>query len=418
MLVKTVRVIIVNTDEAVAADLRAVLLSIDGVKIVAEIDEPALLAQALDSFPAEVLLIHLDPIPGAMMDVVAPVIETRKDQIAAIGMTEDRDAELVMRAMRAGMKEFLWKPFPPEQLRDILGRVALEAEAGGRRLGRLITVVGTTGGVGTTHIATNLSVELANLEQWHGQPDSGARPRVAVVDMDFRIGQVAMQLDAAPQYSIAELTESPESIDVQMMERAMFRHPTGVHVLARPPEMAQAERISGGQCAAVLAALQEHYDFVVVDLPSRFDPTARAVFDMADTYLLVLQLMVPCVRAADRMLHDLALTGYSMQRVGLVCNRQGRDSGYLGMEDVESTLKRKFDYVIPDEWRISAAAVNMGAPLLLHAPKARLRLTFRDMAAKLAGDPESATEATAPRPAAEPARKGLFGMFAGAAAKA
>lgn len=414
---KTVRVIIVNTDEAVAADLRAVLLAIDGVKIVAEIDEPALLAQALDSFPAEVLLVHLDPIPGAMMDVVAPIIEARKEQIAAIGMTEDRDAELVMRAMRAGMKEFLWKPFPPEQLRDILGRVALEAETGGRRLGRLITVVGTAGGVGATHLATNLAVELATLERWQGQGDNAAKPRVAIVDMDFRIGQVAMQLDAVPQYSIAELTESPESIDMQMIERAMFRHATGVHVLARPPETAQAERISGGQCAAALAALQEHYDFVVTDLPSRFDPTARAVFDMADTYLLVLQLMVPCVRAADRMLHDLAMTGYSMQRINLVCNRFGRDSGYLGLEDVESTLKRKFDYVIPDEWRTSAAAVNMGAPLLLHAPKSKLRAALREMAVKLAGDPD-AVEEQAARPAAAPARKGLFGMFAGATAKA
>ncbi|MCC6360506.1 MAG: hypothetical protein IT450_17345 [Phycisphaerales bacterium] len=414
---KTVRVIIVNTDEAVAADLRAVLLSLDGVKIVAEIDEPSLLAQALDSFPAEVLLVHLDPIPGAMMDVVAPIIEGRKDQIAAIGMTEDRDAELVMRAMRAGMKEFLWKPFPPEQLRDILGRVAADADSGGRRLGRLITVVGTAGGVGATHLATNLAVELATLESWHGQPDNGAKPRVAIVDMDFRIGQVAMQLDAAPPYSIAELTESPESIDVQMIERAMFRHATGVHVLARPPESVQAERISGGACAAALAALQEHYDFVVADLPSRFDPTARAVFDMADTYLLVLQLMVPCVRAADRMLHDLAMTGYAMQRVSLVCNRHGRESGYLGMEDVESTLKRKFDHVIPDEWRTSAAAVNMGAPLLLHAPKSKLRAAIRDVAVRLAGDPAAAAE-PAVRPAAEPARKGLFSIFAGAAAKA
>ena len=65
---RTVRVIIVNTDDDVAADLRAVLLAVDGVKIVAEIDEPALLAQAIEHFPAELLLIHLDPSPGPMMD--------------------------------------------------------------------------------------------------------------------------------------------------------------------------------------------------------------------------------------------------------------------------------------------------------------------------------------------------------------
>jgi len=119
---RPVRVIVLNADEEAGPDLRALLLSVEGVKIVAEIDEPALLGKALAQFPAEVLLLHLDPDPMATMTVVAPLVAERKDQIAAIAMTESRDAELVIRAMRAGMRELLWKPFPPEQLTDILRR--------------------------------------------------------------------------------------------------------------------------------------------------------------------------------------------------------------------------------------------------------------------------------------------------------
>lgn len=131
---QTVRVIVVNADEEVAPELRAALLGVEGVRIVAEIDEPALLLQALDQFPAEVLLVHLDPNPAAMMDVVAPLLDARKGHLTAIGMTEDRDAGLVVRAMRAGMREFLWKPFPPEQLSEILQRVGYEAMTRQERL--------------------------------------------------------------------------------------------------------------------------------------------------------------------------------------------------------------------------------------------------------------------------------------------
>lgn len=226
-----IRVIVVNTDEQVGTDLRAVLLSIDGVRIVAEVEEPALLAQALSQSPAEVLLVHLDPNPAGIMDVVTPLIEAYKDQIAAIAMTEDRDAQLVMRAMRAGMKEFLWKPFPAEQLAETLRRVAREATGDGRRLGRLISVVGTTGGAGATQLTVNLAVELAQLERWRGAASPGTRPRVAAVDMDYRFGQLAMQLDAQPTYTLGELCETPEQIDMQMIERAMFKHDAGVHVL-------------------------------------------------------------------------------------------------------------------------------------------------------------------------------------------
>ena len=226
----TVRVIVVNADEQTAPELRAHLLSIDGLKIVAEVEEPAFLEQVLRQFPAELLLVHLDPNPQAMMDVVAPVLERRDTGPVAIGMTEDRDADLVVRAMRAGMREFLWKPFPPEQLNEILERVAAESPQGSRRIGRLVPVVATCGGVGATSIATNLSVELSQLDDWRG-PNTG-RPRVAVVDLDFRFGQVALFLDAQPTYTIAELCETPEQLDAQMIDRAMAKHPTGVHVLA------------------------------------------------------------------------------------------------------------------------------------------------------------------------------------------
>ena len=381
---KGIRVIVVNTDEEAGPDLRAVLLSIEGVRIVAEIDEPALLAQALSQLPAEVLLIHLDPNPAGMMDVVAPLIEAYKGQLSAIAMTEDRDAELVMRAMRVGMKEFLWKPFPPEQLGETLQRVGQEAGSDGRRLGRLVSVVGTAGGVGATQLATNLAVELARLDDWRGS-ESGQRPKVAVVDMDLRFGQVAMQLDAQPTYTLAELCESPEQIDVQMLERAMFKHDTGVHILARPTDLAQAERIHIGQAAGVLSALQEHYDFVVVDLPARFDLSARAVFDMSETFLLVLQLLVPSVRNADRILRELSGTGYILERVRLVCNRFGRESGYLDKADVEATLKRQVEFLIPDDWKTSSGAVNMGAPLLTIGPRSKLRQAYGVIARDLAG---------------------------------
>jgi len=410
---QTVRVIIVNTDEGVAPDLRQVLSSVDGVRIVAEVDEPVLLPQALEQFPAEVLLIHLDPSPDAIMDIATPLIEEHKSDIAAIAMTENRDAQLVMRAMRAGMREFLWKPFPPEQLAEILQRVGGEAAAtGNRQHGRLVTVVGTGGGVGTTQLVTNVGAELSQFEHWDQQPRPGVKPRVALVDLDFRLGQVAVQLDAQPTYTIAELCDSPEQIDQQMIERAMYKHPVGIDVLARPVDFTQADAISAGQCASALAALQEHYDFILTDMPARFDPTARAVFDIADTYLLVLQLMVPCVRTADRILQELSGSGYSTSRVRIVCNRCGRDSGFLDQTDVENTLKRKVDYPIPNDWKTSATAVNMGAPLLTSAPKSKLRQAYLEIALSLAGTGERTEEKS--EDSNGEAKKGVFSFLSGA----
>jgi pilus assembly protein CpaE len=411
-MTKPVRVIVVNADEEASPELRTLLLSVEGVKIVAEVDEPVLLPQAIQQFPAEVLLLHLDPNPAAMMEAVAPVVTEYKDQLASIAMTENRDAQLVMRAMRAGMRELLWKPFPPEQLAEILHRLAREAPAGGRHAGRLIPVVGSCGGVGATTLVTNLAVELAQLETWDG---GDGKPRVAAVDLDFRFGQVAMFLDAQPSYTIADLCETPEHIERQMIDRVMIKHPTGVHVLAHPLDIEQAERISAAQCAGVLAALLEHYDFVVVDGPIRFDPTARAVFDMTDVYLVVVQLLVPPVRNADRLLSELRRGGYNLDLVRLVCNRFGRETGYLQPVDVETTLNRKLTWMLPEDWKTASTALNVGSPLADFAPKSKLRLAFQQMAADLAlPDPSRDHQGAAdeePKEPNEPHRKKRFSIF-------
>ena len=417
---QVIRVIVVNADEEATPELRHYLLSVEGVKIVAEIDEPAFLSQALEQFPAEILLIHLDPNPEAMMNVVAPLIEARKDQLAAIAMSEDRDAELVVRAMRAGMREFLWKPFPPEQLSDILRRVRSESNGPSRRLGRLIPIMGTCGGVGVTTLATNLAVELAQLadQEW---PNTNAfanqstqqNPRVAVVDLDYRFGQVAMFLDAQATYTIADLCDTPERIEPQMIDRVMVKHPSGVHVLAHPNDMERAERISAAQTAGALVALQEHYDFIVVDGPIRFDPTARAVLDMTDVCLLVLQLVVPSVRNSDRIISEFGRNGYNLDRIRMVCNRFGREAGYLESADVEATLGRKLDWTIPDDWKTSSTAVNVGSSLLDWAPKSKLRGAYQQIALAIAnaGPSMELREPVVAGGGDESSRKGLFSMF-------
>ncbi|MBK8914765.1 MAG: hypothetical protein IPM64_09245 [Phycisphaerales bacterium] len=410
-MAERIRVIVVNADEDAAPELRAHLLGLEGVNIVAEIDEPSLLPQALAQFQAEVLLVHLDPNPVGMMEAIAPLIEAHKGRIAAVCMTEDRNAELVVRAMRAGMKEFLWKPFPPEQLNEILQRVGAEGPRGGGRIGRVMPVVGTAGGSGATCIAANLAVELAQLE---GYDTPTGRAAVAVVDLDFRFGQVAMYLDAQPQYTIAELCDTSGAIESDLLERVMFKHPTGVHVLAHPVDLAQAENISAANCASVLAALQSYYDYVVVDGPVRMDATAKAVFDMTDVHLVVFQLLVPCVRNTERMLHDMSRNGFSMDRVRLVCNRLGRDAGLLEPADVEVTLGRKIDWFIPDDWKTCCTAVNMGATLMDYAPKSKLRAAFQKMAAGVSRPGSTSAERGEPVAAGDAGgKRGLFSFLAG-----
>jgi len=385
-----VRVIVFNGDEEYASTIRSDLLRVPGVQIVAEVDELGLIQQAVSQFPAEVLVVHLDPAPDVVLPVAAEVARSRPD-LAVLVISESTDGQHILTAMRAGVREFITKPVEPNMLAEAVGKVVQQASTT-VQVGSLISVIGTIGGCGASSLAVNLAMELNEICKKHNT-DSGTR-NVALVDLDFRYGQLGTMLDLQADYTIADLAETPEQLDPAVIDKAMVKHSSGLHLLARPNQFSQADQITAAHCSAVLNSLQRMYEYVVVDGPNRFDPGGSAVLDLADTNLLVIQLLVTSVRNVHRMLEELREGGYNLNRFKLICNRVGRESSHLGIEHVEKTLNMKVMHEIPDDWKSMSAAINMGVPLIESAPKSRLRQAMQELAQKIA-EPEAAQSAGA-----------------------
>ena len=368
---RSIRVIIFNADEEFAPIIREQLLKVEGAKIIADVDDVALLPQALNQFQAEVVIFHLDP--GTEQNLpIACTLATERPDLAVFAVSGNGDAQLVLTALRGGLKEYLTKPIDQTLLEQGLVKAATKLSADNQP-GTLISMVGSAGGVGVTTLATNIAVELADIT---GQ-------KVALVDLDFRFGQVATLLDLQPNFTIADLCETTEALETQLVERAMVKYNQNLHVLARPNHFVQADSITAAHCVGVLNTLQGMYKYVVLDGPNRFDLGGKAVFDMADLYVLVFQLLVPSVRNAHRMIDAMMQAGYNPDRIKLVCNRIGRESGNVAVDHVESTLNQKIFASIPDEWRTISSSINIGEPLVVHGPKAKVRLAIRDMAERL-----------------------------------
>ena len=374
-----VKFIILSRDERCASALRAMLLKLDHAKIVAEVDEPALIAQAVQQLPVDALLVDLDPTPESVLPIIGDVAAANRD-LAVFAASESTDGQLILKAMRLGLREFLPKPIDIQALQEAVDRVALGLTRVSSQ-GRLVTVIGTSGGVGSTLLTTNLAVELAAL----------ANGGVVAVDLDYRYGQVATFLDVDPKYSIADLCSSPEELESQVIGRAMSKHPSGVQVLARPNHLAEADVITAAACMGVFSSLINLNEYVVSDGPTRFDVGSQSVLALADVMLLLVQPVVPCVRNAARFVDSMRENGYNLDRVKLICNKVGRTAGHLSVNDVTETLGLKAFSSIPDEWETASGAINLGEPLMTHSPKSKLRLAIQEIAQRL-HDPDAASD--------------------------
>lgn len=376
-MARGIRAIVLNMSETDAVELRSRLLTVDGLKIVAELDEPALFDVAIKQFPSELVVINLDPDPEALIQFGAQVAEKYPD-LAIFAVSASDDSRLILQAMRNGFREFLVQPIDERQLHEALDRIS-KLTGSQQEPGKLICVLGAVGGCGTTTFTVNLACELAQV----------AKRSAVAVDLDLCFGQVATFMDLSPQFSLADLCQTLDSIDPAMIEKALVKHPTGLHILARPGQFAQAQHISMANIATLLSALVGMFDYVICDGPMRDNLVKPGLLDLADTTFILMNLTVPSVRNTDRILQELAREGYNLDRTRLVISRFGAETHLLTVEDIEQTLNRKIALTLPDEPRVVNPAVNTGQPLLTCAPKSKIRDTIRSLAARL-HDPQAA----------------------------
>ncbi len=381
-MAQTVRIILFTTNESEAPELRRAITALPQMRIAAELDEPSLLSHAVAQFPCDLLLADLDPVAPVVIECIRQLREAHPN-LPIFALSKQTEGDVVLRAMKAGIREFLVKPLNIEELEQAASRVVTR-RAEETQPGKLISVMGSAGGVGCTTIATNLAVELADLTE--------GEQRVAIVDLDFRFGHVATLLDVHGQHTVADLCSTQEELDPQMILKALVKHETGVHVLRRPHSFAQAELITAAHCANVLTSLQKMFEYVVVDGPTRHDPGGRSVLDAADFNLMVLQLLVTSVRNTDRMVQELGAQGFNTDRLSFVCNRLGRESAYLEVSQVEAILSRTFFAKIADDWKSISASINIGQPLKTYCEKAKIRQDIHNLAMRI-HDPQTAEEA-------------------------
>lgn len=374
---KNIKFIVMSALEESALELRTQLLAIEGVKILAEVDDPALLGSAVSQFPVDVLMVHLDPHPDAILPILADVVKSNPE-LVIFSCSASTDGPLILKTMRLGVREFFPVPIESGQLAEAVGKVEVN-KADSAPCGKLITVMGASGGVGATIIAANLAAELASL----------ATGGVTVADLDYRFGQIATVLDISPTYTLADLCGSPEALETSVIERALTKHEMGMHVLSRPQSFAEADIITGAACMGVISNLLQMNEYVVTDGPTRFDIGGTSVLSLSDTNLMVVQLLVPCVRNAMRILETLRTNGHNTENTKLICNRVGRDSGHLSVDNVSETLGIDVFATLPEDWAAVSASINLGEPLATHAPKSRLRAAIADIAQRL-HDPSAA----------------------------
>ena len=199
----------------------------------------------------------------------------------------------------------------------------------------VVAVLGGSGGVGATFVATHLAAALARRSV-----------DCALVDLDVAFaglsGPLGAPLDGVPTAS--DLVRFGEDLGPEQVREMLWRHPEGFGVLLSPGRV--DPDLGPVVYGRAISALAQAVSFVVLHVPREVVPLTRTALAAADPVIVVARLDVASFRDARRVLDATGIE----ERARIVVNRAVRAE--VTPADVERVFGSPPLVVIPVDRRV------------------------------------------------------------------
>ncbi|MEF2231452.1 MAG: histidine kinase [Pseudodesulfovibrio sp.] len=289
------------------------------------------------------------------------------------------DADILIRGMRSGIREFLRYPVKEDDFRAAVMRTAMRMsldEPEGER-GRITTLLGAKQGLGTTTLAVSLAWLL----------ERQAPGSTILVDLRRPLGEAPYFLDLKHDYDWGHLTEDITRLDATYLRSVVAAHPSGLHVLPAP---ARHERPDPQALFLILEQLRHCYAHVVVDTAWPDDAVLPKEVEQADRVFAVTQLTLPSLARTARLMESLrGQDPDAERRTQLVANRVARHSS-ISVDEAADVLGKAIALTVPEDGPAALLALNQGVPLAQAFPKSPATRAVARIARALAPMPEQA----------------------------
>jgi pilus assembly protein CpaE len=378
------RLAIVDPNDQSREKLKSMLLGMDIVWLDAECSRYEFFADVVEQSKPDAAMICLDGGTDRAL-VLMDKLRTTSPDCVIFAASKSTDGQLILKSIRAGAREFLPLPMEVEELYSALERILQSKYGSGDSKSKgckVIAVAGATGGVGCTSIAVNIGCNLAKKSE----------NSVALVDLDLALGDADVFLDSIPDYSLVDVTENVSRLDFQLLRKSLTKHSSGLYLLPRPIQLQDLDLINPDSLRRVFGLLRASFSHVVIDMSKSFSHVDLAALEMSNEIVLMVQLDLPCLRNMVRLLMSLQQIESIRDKIKVVVNRSGLESGQISLKKAKETIGREVFFQIPNDYRTMVEMRNNGQPLIEQAPKALITQAVQQLTDLLDGVATTPTE--------------------------
>lgn len=301
----------------------------------------------------DVIIVELDTNPEHALDLVEHICGQTSATVMVYSVRTD--SELLVRCMRAGAREFLTQPIASNTIAEAMVRASVRRPAhrpAKQAEGKLLMFLGAKGGSGVSTLAANFAVALAQ----------ESRQRTALLDLNFPLGNTAIDLGLTAPLSAADALMNLDRLDSHFLSTVMIEHSSGLSVLAAPDHYSPLN-LRDDSIEKLVSVVRRDFGYVVVDAGAGMGVVGRALLSSATTVYLVLQVSLPELRNANRVISEFFQA--ETPQLEIVLNRFSTRSVEIDEEAITKALTKPAKWRVPSDYAAVRKAQNTASPIVL-----------------------------------------------------
>ncbi len=363
----------VNTPE-VLQSLQEIISSLESFELQ---DDP-------QATTVDILVLEIGSDPVSELETIRTLI--KEGVVGNLFVTSAKTtSDILLPALRTGAKEFFQQPIVMREVEEAFMQVAghqdlnpIESETPPKD-GKIFSVVGSKGGVGTTTFAVNLATNIQAVD---------SEKLVALIDMNRLVGEVPLFLDLETDFNWEEIGKNINRLDAAYLKSAMAKHSSGIYVMPAPKRIGDDSKLPQDFFVQIMQAMQKFFDFIVVDTGMYMDEVSFKIFEKSENVYLISTMSLPCIINVKRLKETMNLYGgASNGKVRVIANRFEKKS-QISLAEASKMIDGEIDTTIPNDYGLTMTAINSGKALAEVGKNSNIVKVYGKIAASIVGEPE------------------------------
>lgn len=331
--------------------------------------------QALQTQAAPNLLIVESQGPReTILSELAVLAEVCHAETKVVVIGHINDVLLYRELIRLGISDYLVAPIG--QIPFIEAIAALYRDPKASPLGRVITFIGTKGGVGSSMIAQNCAWGVANTHNTD----------TVIADLDLAFGTTGLNFNQDISGNIIDVLGQPDRIDTILAERLLTKVGERLSILGAPGGIDRDFLIEPPMIDSIISALRMSVPCLVLDIPSLWAPWVKFALLHSDQIVITATPELASLRNAKSMIEFLKTGRPNDQPPKLILNQTGiAKRPEISAADFSKALGLAVTQTIPFDPQSFGLAQTNGQTVFEVAPRSKAAQALTGILEQLIG---------------------------------